>query len=148
MAAETDLVKLYSGRLLALAADMPHVGRLSAPMATARRRAPQCGSTVTVDLSVADGRIVEFAQDVRACALGQASASVLGHAVIGRTRDEVEAARTALVAMLTEGGPPPGAPFEDLAALSAAREFSNRHPSILLAFDATCDALATLEKAA
>jgi NifU-like protein involved in Fe-S cluster formation len=148
MATETDLVKLYSGRILALAADIPHVGRLDAPMASARRRSPQCGSAVTVDLAVRDGRIADFAQDVRACALGQASASVLGRHVIGRTRAEIEAARDALSAMLRECGPAPAAPFAELEALTAARGFANRHPSILLAWDATCEALAEAEKAA
>ena len=148
MAADTDLVKLYSGRLLALAADIPHTGRLDAPMATARRRSPQCGSAVTVDLAVADGRITDFAQDVRACALGQASAAVLGRTAIGRTRAEIETARDALAAMLTEDGPAPAPPFEGLEALRAARDFGNRHPSILLAWQATCDALAEAERAA
>ncbi len=148
MATETDLVKLYSGRILALAADIPHVGRLDTPMATARRRSPQCGSTVTVDLSVADGRIIDYAQDVRACALGQASAAVLGRSAIGCSRHEIEAAREALSAMLRTGAPPPAAPFDALEALSAARDFANRHPSILLAWDATCEALAEAEKAA
>ncbi|MEE4119187.1 MAG: iron-sulfur cluster assembly scaffold protein [Paracoccaceae bacterium] len=148
MATETDLVKLYSGRILALAADIPHVGRLDCPMATARRRSPQCGSTVTVDLTVQEGRIADFAQDVRACALGQASASVLGRHAVGCTRPEIEAARDALAAMLKDGAPPPDAPFEALEVLVAARDFANRHPSILLAWDATCEALAEAEKAA
>jgi NifU-like protein involved in Fe-S cluster formation len=148
MASDTDLVKLYSGRILALAADIPRTGRLQAPTATAKRRSPQCGSTVTVDLTVTDGRISDFSQEVRACALGQASAAVLGRAAIGRSRAEIEAARDALAAMLKEDGPPPAAPFADLEALAAAREFANRHPSIMLAFEATADALANAERAA
>ncbi len=90
---DSDLIKLYSGRILALAADIPHLGRLSAPQASARRRSPLCGSTVTADVVVKDGRVAEFAQDVKACALGQASAAVLGQVVIGRTLPELEAAR-------------------------------------------------------
>ncbi|MEM1430514.1 MAG: iron-sulfur cluster assembly scaffold protein [Pseudomonadota bacterium] len=148
MASETDLVKLYSGRILALAADIPHLGRLDAPTSTARARSPQCGSTVTVDLVVADHVITDFAQDVRACALGQASASVLGREVIGKTRAEVAAARDALAAMLTADAPPPAAPFDALEVLIPAREFVNRHASILLAFDATLDALDQAEDAA
>ncbi len=97
---DSDLVKLYSGRILALAADIPHLGRLPAPQGTARKRSPLCGSTVTVDLSLQDGRIAEFAQDVKACALGQASAAILGGVVIGRTLPELEAAREQLRAML------------------------------------------------
>ena len=86
---DTDLVKLYSGRILALAADMPATEPLIAPQATARRRSPLCGSTVTVSLDVEDGRIARYSQDVKACALGQASASVTGRVMVGRTRDEV-----------------------------------------------------------
>ena len=76
MSGDTDLIKLYSQRILALAADMPHAERLTAPQVTARKRSPLCGSTVTVDLDLQDGRIVAFGQDVKACALGQASAAV------------------------------------------------------------------------
>jgi NifU-like protein involved in Fe-S cluster formation len=148
MVSDTDLVKLYSGRILALAADIPRTGRLGSPTATAQRRSPQCGSTVTVDVAIRDGVVVDFAQDVRACALGQASASVLARSVVGRTRSEMEAARESLAAMLDTGAPPPGPPFSELEALAAAREFKNRHPSILLAFDATCAAMADAERAA
>ncbi|MEM0936138.1 MAG: iron-sulfur cluster assembly scaffold protein [Pseudomonadota bacterium] len=149
MASDTDLVKLYSGRILALAADIPRVGRLNAPSASSRQQSPQCGSTVTVDLVIdASGRIVDFAQDVRACALGQAAAAVLGRSVIGQTRAELDAARQALRRMLKEDGSPPQPPFSELEVLRPAREFVNRHPSILLAFDAACDALAQAEHAA
>jgi NifU-like protein involved in Fe-S cluster formation len=148
MTSDSDLVKLYSGRILALAADIPRLGRLPAPTATAKRRAPLCGSTVTADVVTRDGRIADFGQEVRACALGQASAAILGQAVIGRTRAEVETARDALRAMLAEGGPPPEGPFAELEVLVPARAFRNRHASILLAFDATCDALAMAEEAA
>lgn len=145
MSTETDLVKLYSGRILALAADIPHVGRLDAPQGAAQRRSPQCGSTVSVSLRMEGGRIVEFAQEIRACALGQASAAVLGRGVIGRSRAEIERARDMLTAMLRDDGPPPDAPFEELQVLVAARNFANRHPSILLAFEATAAAAAEVE---
>ncbi|WP_068114826.1 iron-sulfur cluster assembly scaffold protein [Tropicimonas marinistellae] len=148
MAAETDLVKLYSGRILALAADIPHLGRLDAPSATVVKRAPLCGSTVTVDLVVRGGRVAEFAQDVKACALGQASAAILGSQVIGRDRAEIERARNQLAAMLRQGGPVPDAPFNGLEVLLPARDFTNRHASILLAYDATLEALVEAEKAA
>ncbi len=148
MSAETDLVKLYSGRILELAADIPHLGRLDAPMASVKRRSPLCGSTVTVDLDVAAGRISRFAQDVKACALGQASASVVGAQVIGRSRAEVEAARDQLRAMLKEAGPVPDAPFDGLEVLLPARDYKNRHASILLALDATAEAMAEAEKQA
>ena len=79
---ETDLIKLYSQRILALAADIPHPGRLENPTASARKRSPLCGSVVTVDVVTRDGKIVEYAQDVKACALGQASAALSGAAMI------------------------------------------------------------------
>ena len=143
---ETDLIKLYSGRILELAADIPLTGRLEAPQATAVRRSPLCGSNVTVDVVVDGGRVAEYAQDVRACALGQASASVVGANVIGRTRGEIETARDQLAAML-DGGPVPEAPFEGLEVLIPAREFKNRHKSILLALEATAEAMAEAERA-
>lgn len=148
MTAETDLVKLYSGQILELASDIPNTGRLEAPMASVKRRSPLCGSTVTVDLDVEDGRISRFAQDVKACALGQASASVVGGVVIGRTRAEVESARDQLRAMLKDGGPVPQAPFDGLEVLLPARDYKNRHASILLALEATAEAMATAEKSA
>lgn len=143
--ADSDLIKLYSGRILELAASIPHQGRLPAPMGTAKRRSPLCGSTITVDVTVQDGRVTEFAQDVKACALGQASASILGRVVLGRSRGEVEAARDALRAMLKEGGPVPLAPFEGYEVLLPAREYKNRHASILLALEAVCEAMALAE---
>jgi len=139
---DSDLLKLYSTRILALAADIPHHGRLAAPQGTARRRSPLCGSTVTADVVVKDGRIAEFAQDVKACALGQAAAAVLGAAVIGCSLPELEAARDSLRAMLKETGPVPAAPFDGFEVLIPAREFKNRHASILLALDAVCEAMA------
>lgn len=145
---DADLIKLYSGRILALAADIPHVGRLEAPMASVRRRSPLCGSTVTVDLDVQDGRISRFAQDVKACALGQASAAVLGAQAIGRTRAEIEQGLAELRAMLKAGGPVPAPPFEGLEVLEPARDYRNRHASILLAFEATAEAMAAAEAAA
>ncbi|OIQ43102.1 MAG: iron-sulfur cluster assembly scaffold protein [Roseobacter sp. MedPE-SWde] len=147
MSSETDLIKLYSSRILALAADIPFLERLENPDASAKKRAPLCGSTVTVDLNIASGRIVEFGQDVKACALGQASASVVGQNIIGRTLAEVETARDELKAMLTDGQPAPKAPFADLEVLIPAREFKNRHASILLCLEASLEAFkAALQK--
>lgn len=142
---DQDLLQLYSARILALAADIPRIGHLTAPDGAARRRAPLCGSSVGVELVLRDGRIADFAQDVRACALGQASASVLGSVVVGRTPDEVREGRDALVRMLKEGAAPPPAPWDGLAVLMAARDHANRHGSILLAFEATLEALAQAE---
>ena len=137
MSGDDDLIKLYSQRILALAADIPLTDRLPQPQVTARRRSPLCGSTVTVDLALQDGRVAAFGQDVRACALGQASASILARHVVGATRDEIAAARASLAAMLKAGGPPPEAPFHELEVLLPARDYRNRHASILLAWDAT-----------
>lgn len=145
---DSDLIKLYSARILGLAADIPHLGRLPSPQGTARRRSPLCGSTVTADVSVKDGRIAEFAQDVKACALGQASASVLGEVVIGRSLPELVAARDALRAMLKEGGPVPASPFAGYEVLLPARDYKNRHASILLALEAVCEAMEAAQAAA
>ena len=141
MSANADLIKLYSTRILALTAAMPHVGRLDAPDGTARRRSPLCGSTVTVDVRMQDGKISDFAQDVKACALGQAAASVIGGVVIGQDRASIARGRDQLVAMLKTGGPAPTAPWTGLEVLEPAKDHRNRHASILLAFDATLEAM-------
>ena len=141
MSGETDLIKLYSARILALAADIPHAERLDAPDASVKKRSPLCGSTVTVDLCMDQGKVTKFGQDVKACALGQASASIVGRAVIGCDRDQIHAARDALKAMLKQDGPTPPAPFEELEVLRPAQEYKNRHASILLTLDALSDAM-------
>ncbi|TGN52658.1 iron-sulfur cluster assembly scaffold protein [Paracoccus liaowanqingii] len=141
MMSDSDLLQLYSRRILALTTAIPHQGTLAAPQASVQRRSPQCGSSVTVHLSLQGDRISEFAQEVRACALGQASASVLGQAVIGLDRAALSAARDQLRDMLTRDAPAPDAPFGDLEALTPARAYPNRHASILLAWDATLEAM-------
>ena len=142
---DTDLVKLYSGQILALAADIPHLGRLAEPQGTARKRSPLCGSTITVDVVLRGGLVAEFAQEVKACALGQASASLLGGVVIGRSRAELEAARDDVARMLKQGGAVPAAPFDGYQVLIPARDYRNRHASILLALEAVCEAVAEAE---
>lgn len=137
MADNNDLIKLYSGRILELAAKIPRTERLDSPDATRMKRSPLCGSTVTVDVQLDGDRITGFGQDVKACALGQAAASVLGANVVGQSPATVRKARDQLRAMLKEDGPPPEAPFDDLSVLEPARAYKNRHASILLAFDAT-----------
>lgn len=141
MPADTDLIKLYSSRILGLAADIPHHARLEAPHATVKKRSPLCGSTVTVDVTVADGQITAFGQDVKACALGQAAAAVTGGAVIGCTLEQLQAGRDALRAMLKSGGQVPPAPFDGFEVLKPARDYKNRHASILLAIEATTEAV-------
>ena len=145
---DSDLIKLYSRRILALASDIPHARRLTEPGASVRRRSPLCGSTVTVDVVMRDGRIAEYGQDVKACALGQASAALSGRVMIGRSRTEVERARDELAAMLKAGGPPPAPPFTGYEVLEPARDFKNRHASILLALEATAEAMEKAEAVA
>lgn len=142
---DSDLVTLYSTQVLALAADIPHLGRLEAPDGTARCRSPLCGSTVTADVGLSDGRIARFAQEVRTCALGQASAAILGTAAVGRDLAELKAARQAVRAMLQADGPTPPAPFAGYEVLRLARDYRNRHASILLPLDAICEATAAAQ---
>ncbi|MEM8694347.1 MAG: iron-sulfur cluster assembly scaffold protein [Pseudomonadota bacterium] len=141
MSAENDMIKLYSVRIRALAADMPRTARLENPTATAKKRAPLCGSTVTVDLKVEDGIVTDYGQDVKACALGQAAASVVGAGIVGQSIGTIEKGRQELFDMLKNDGPVPAAPFADLEVLEPAKDYKNRHASIMLAFDATLDAL-------
>ena len=142
---DNDLIKLYSGRILQLAASIPHLGRLPAPGATARKRSPICGSTVTVDLVMRDGRVAEFAQDVKACALGQASSSIMARHVVGSRADDLKALRETMHKMLKEEGPPPTGRWADCEALLPVRDFKARHASTLLTFDAVVDAVNQIE---
>jgi NifU-like protein involved in Fe-S cluster formation len=148
MSGDTDLIKLYSGRILALAADMPRTERLADPDATVKKRSPLCGSTVAVDIKVIDGKISDYGQDVKACALGQAAASVVGANAIGLSRNEIETARDALKDMLKNDGPAPAAPFGDLEVLRPARDYKNRHASIMLALEATLEAMKQADQSA
>ncbi|MDR9428168.1 MAG: iron-sulfur cluster assembly scaffold protein [Salibaculum sp.] len=147
MTAETDLIKLYSTRILGLAAEIPRLGRLDSPDGTGKVRSPLCGSTVSVDLRLEDGKITDYGQDVKACALGQAAAAVVAGNVIGRTEPQVQQTRDELHAMLKQDGPPPAAPFDGLEVLQPARDYKNRHASILLALDATLEAFKAAREA-
>ncbi|MEP4198110.1 MAG: iron-sulfur cluster assembly scaffold protein [Aliishimia sp.] len=140
MSGDSDLINLYSGRILALAADIPCLERLPEPDATVKRRSPVCGSAVTIDLCITDGKVSQFGQDVKACALGQAAAAVTAQAVIGRTPAELITARDQMRAMLKDAGPIPDAPFDGFEVLSPAKDFRNRHASILLAIEAAAEA--------
>ena len=146
MSVESDLINLYSGRILELATNVPYVDRLENPDASAKKRSPLCGSAVTVDITLLDDKITGYAQDVKACALGQAAAAVIGQSIIGRTLNEVQTARDELNAMLKQDGPIPSAPFQDLEVLLPAKDFKNRHASILLSLDATLAAFAELDQ--
>ena len=132
---------LYSAKVLKLAANLPHAGRLTAPDASSEKVSKLCGSKITVDVILADGCVADFAQDVRACALGQAAAAVLGAHIIGSTEAEIVAARDGLYAMLKSGGPPPEGRFSDLAMLEPVKDYAPRHASTLLAFEAAVDAV-------
>ncbi len=131
---------LYSARILGLAADMPHAGRLVAPQGSAEKVSKLCGSRITVDLTLEDGKVADFAQEVRACALGQAAAAVLGEHVLGATPQEIEMARDALRAMLKADGPAPQGRFAELSVLAPVKDYPARHASTLLAFEAAAEA--------
>ncbi|OXE37220.1 MAG: iron-sulfur cluster assembly scaffold protein [Phenylobacterium zucineum] len=132
---------LYSAKLLKLAANLPHLGRLEAPDGTSEKVAKLCGSRIVVDVTLSDGVVSAFAQDVKACALGQASASILGSKVIGADLAELELARQQFSAMLKNGGSPPNGRFSDLAMLAPVKDYPARHASTLLAFEAAVDAV-------
>jgi NifU-like protein involved in Fe-S cluster formation len=132
---------LYSAKLLKLAANMPRAGRLSAPDASVEKIAKLCGSRVVVDVRVDGDRVADFAQDVKACALGQASAAVLGANVVGASLAELELARNQFRAMLKDGAPAPDGRFSDLAMLAPVKDYPARHASTLLAFEAVTEAV-------
>lgn len=138
---DADMMQLYSKRILALAADIPHLGQIEGADGSAMKRSPQCGSTVTAYVRMSDGRIVDFGQEVRACALGQASAGVLGQGVIGASRDQIARGADQLQAMLKDGGPVPDAPWQGLEVLMPARDYPNRHASIMLSWLAALAAI-------
>lgn len=133
---------LYSARILMLAANLPHAGRLAAPEGTGERVAKLCGSRATVDVMLDEAeRVADFAQDVKACALGQAAAGVLGQHVIGASVQEIMEARDAMSAMLKAGGEGPSGRFEDLRVLRQVADYPARHASTLVAVEATLEAV-------
>jgi NifU-like protein involved in Fe-S cluster formation len=132
---------LYSAKLLKLAANMPRLGRLAAPHASAERVSKLCGSRVLVDVVVENDRVIDFAQDVKACALGQASAAVLGEHVVGASLAEIEMARDQFRAMLKQGADAPDGRFSDLSMLAPVKDYPARHTSTLLAFEAAAEAV-------
>lgn len=134
------LSDLYNDKILEFAANIPRLGRLDAPDASATHRSRLCGSQVTVDLAMADGRVSDFAHEVKACALGQASASVMARHVIGASVDELAAVEREMTAMLKENGPAPEGRWEELKYLEPVREHKSRHASTLLTFAATLEA--------
>jgi len=134
--------ELYSARILSLAANLPHSGRLPAPEGTAERVAKLCGSKAVVDVVLDNnGCVAQFAQDVKACALGQAAAGVLGQSVIGASESELAEARDAMIAMLKSGGEGPNRRFEDLRLLKQVADYPQRHQSTMVAIEATLEAV-------
>jgi NifU-like protein involved in Fe-S cluster formation len=139
------LDEVYNQQILELAGNIPRIGRLAHPDASATAHSKLCGSTVTVDLSMNEGKVSDFAHEVRACALGQASSSVMARHVVGSTSDELRQVRTEMQKMLKENGPPPSGRWADLAVLEPVRNYRARHASTLLTFDAVVDALDQIE---
>jgi NifU-like protein involved in Fe-S cluster formation len=137
--------EVYNRKILEFAADIPRLQRLDAPDATATAVSRLCGSKVTIDLKVEDGKVSDFGHEVKACALGQASSSVMARHVVGSTPEELRALRGRMYAMLKEGGDPPTGKWQDLEALVPVRDFKARHASTLLTFDAVVDALDQIE---
>jgi NifU-like protein involved in Fe-S cluster formation len=136
--------EIYNQRILELAGNIPRLGRLANPDASAKAHSRLCGSTVTIDLCVKDGRVVDFAHEVRACALGQASSSLMARHIIGSAAEELNELRERMTRMLKANGPPPEGKWAEFAVLEPVREYKARHASTLLTFDAVADALAQI----
>jgi NifU-like protein involved in Fe-S cluster formation len=139
------LNEIYNKRILALAADIPRLGRLAEPDASATAHSKLCGSTVTVDIKMRGDVITDFAHEVKACALGQASSSIMGRLVVGSTAEELRTVRKAMRRMLKENGDAPTGRWQDLEVLEPVRDYKARHASTLLTFDAVADALDQIE---
>lgn len=136
---------IYNKKILGFAADIPALQRLQHPDATAVAHSRLCGSKVTVDVSMRDGVVSDFGQEVKACALGQASSSIMARHVLGSTGPELQALRQQMYKMLKEEGPPPTGKWADLEALLPVRDFKARHASTLLTFDAVVEAVNQIE---
>lgn len=136
---------VYNTRILELAAEIPLLRRLAQPQASATAHSKLCGSTITIDLSMTEGRVSDFGHDVKACALGQASSSIMARNVVGSTPDELRQVREAVRAMLKEGAAPPQGKWGDVAVLEPVRDYKARHASTLLPFDAVVKALDEIE---
>ena len=137
---------VYNARILEFAGNIQRLGRLQDPDASATAHSKLCGSTVTVDLKMQDGVVSDFAHDVKACALGQASSSIMARHVIGATAQELRDVREVMFKMLKENGAPPEGRFEDLKFLEPVRDYKARHNSTMLTFDAVVDCLSQIEK--
>lgn len=136
---------VYNARILEYAGNIGRIGRLDAPDATATAHSKLCGSTVTVDLVLTNGSVSDFAHEVRACALGQASSAIMAKVILGSTPSELREVRETMRRMLKENGAPPTGRFEDLKYLEPVRDYKARHASTMLTFDAVADALDQIE---
>jgi NifU-like protein involved in Fe-S cluster formation len=137
---------VYNAKILAFAGNIARIGRLENPDASAMAHSKLCGSTVTVDLNMRDGVVTDFAHDVKACALGQASSSIMAANIVGATAEELRAVREAMRKMLKENGAPPQGRFADLKYLEPVRDYKARHASTMLTFDAVADAIGQVER--
>jgi NifU-like protein involved in Fe-S cluster formation len=136
---------IYNRKILGFAADIPRLQRLSAPDATAVAHSRLCGSKVTVDIKMENGVVSDFGHEVKACALGQASSSIMARHVVGSSPEELRSVRDQMYRMLKEDGPAPSGKWADLEALLPVRDFKARHASTLLTFDAVVDAVSQAE---
>ena len=136
---------IYNKKIIELAGNIPRLGRLADPDASATAHSKLCGSTVKVDLKMQDGVVSDFAHDVKACALGQASSSIMARHVIGSKADELRELRETVRKMLKENGTPPEGKWADIAMLEPVRDYKARHASTLLTFDAVVDAIDQIE---
>ena len=141
------LSEIYNRRILELAADIPRLGRLATPQASATAHSKLCGSTVTVDIITEDGIVTDFAHDVKACALGQASSSIMARQVVGSSAVELRDLRDTMRRMLKEAGSPPSGKWAEFGVLEPVRDYKARHASTLLTFEAVVDALGQIEAA-
>src|SRR3981081_4556636 len=137
--------EVYNRRIIELAASVPRIGPRAAPDATAKAVSRLCGSTVTVDLKMDGDRVTDFAHDVKACALGQASSSIMARNVVGAQAQELRDLRETVQRMLKENGGPPTGKWGDVAGLEPVRDYKARHASTLLTFDAVIDAINQIE---
>ena len=137
---------VYNRRILELAGGIPRLGRLEKPDASATAHSKLCGSTVTIDLKMDGDTVTDFAHEVKACALGQASSSIMAQHVVGASADELRAVRDTMLKMLKENGAPPEGRFADLKYLEPVRDYKARHASTMLTFDAVVDAIGQIEK--
>ena len=145
MSDNSEMIDLYSKRILEFAGNIPFTTPLEIYSVTASRRSPMCGSNLQVWINVNEGKITDFSHDVKTCALGQASSSIIAEKIIGLDIDQVKLGRDQLYNMLTKNGPIPQKPFENLEVLIPAISYKNRHASIMLSFETIIDAYSNIK---